>query len=251
MRSLCPILAALTVFAAALPAAWASDLPEFRPALMGTKGAFHRSLVNLIDGKGLVKKGQKDAVVLFTCAVLKSGQGGDILVYRGTPGSERLQKELLRLSHRASFNPAIYKHETVAVNFIGTVVFVVRDGQPHLRIYLHQQEEDFKSDADFVAPQLALPMKKGMHPYLGWPKEAPHDVEGAVALLNVDVDVSGKVTGANVAFEHPERMGFGREGVRFIRECVFIPGFHDGKMVPCRFAFPVFYSSRRHKFKIE
>ncbi len=204
---------------------------------MGTKGTFHRALINLIDAKGLVEKGQKDAVVFFTCAVKNSGGGGQILVYRGTPGSELLQRELLRLSFRSAFTPAVYKHHEVSVNLIGTVVFVVRDGQPHLRIYLHQQEEDLKSNADFVAPQLAE--VRYNRPL--WPKDAPKNLSGGVALMNVEVDLKGKVTGATVAFEHPEGIGLGEEGLRFIRKCDFIPGYRNGKMVACRFNFPVFW----------
>lgn len=38
---------------------------EFRPALLGHH---RRSLVNLIDTQGLMKRGQKDAIVMFSTA---------------------------------------------------------------------------------------------------------------------------------------------------------------------------------------
>jgi hypothetical protein len=144
--------------------------------------------------------------------------------------------------------PAVFEHQKVAVNFIGTAVFVVRDGQPHLRIFMNQQEEDLRKVADFVAPQLVQnPLRRT---YLRWPKTASTKIEGAVALMNLEVDLKGKVKGATVAFEHPEGMGFGEEGLRFIHEYDFIPGFRDGKPVACKFEFPVFWGNG-HKWKIE
>ena len=243
MRKLLLVLSFVVALAAPLPASRAADdLPEFRPALIGT---FHRSLANIIDAQGLVKKGQRDAVVFFTCAVAKNGDGGQFLVYRGTPGSELLQKELLRLSYRTTFIPAVFNHHAVPVNFPGTVVFVVRDGQPHLRIFMHQEEADFKTDADFVAPQLALVKLDDFYRRPLWPKTVKTKITGAVALINAEVDMKGQVTGAKVAFEHPEGMGFGEEGLRFIRKSEFIPGFRNGKLVACRFDFPVFWAPGR------
>src|SRR5207237_5930885 len=39
-------------------------LPEFRPALLGTGPD---SLINKIDTADLIKKGQKDAAIMFSC----------------------------------------------------------------------------------------------------------------------------------------------------------------------------------------
>ncbi|MGI8435861.1 MAG: hypothetical protein ACR2NX_03005 [Chthoniobacterales bacterium] len=228
-----------------LPGAKASDLPEFRPALMGP---YRNSLINEINTKRLVAKGQKDAVVCFTCAVLSGGAGADLMVYRGTPGSELLQKELLRHGSTSKFTPGVFEHEKVVVNFIATAVFIVRGGQPHLRIYMNQQEDDLNKGADFVAPQIAFPLKsKPVRPL--WPAGAPTK-SGAVALLNLDVDSRGKLTGVSVTYEHPEGKGFGAAAVKAFRTYNLIPGFRDGKPVTCRSTFPVlFITGRKTRFE--
>ncbi|MBX6326202.1 MAG: hypothetical protein IRY93_09230, partial [Chthoniobacterales bacterium] len=45
-------------------------LPEFRPALIGSGP---HALINTIDTADLIKKGQKDAAVMFTCLVAPTG----------------------------------------------------------------------------------------------------------------------------------------------------------------------------------
>src|SRR6058998_4220622 len=65
-------------------------LPEFRPALLG---AGPDSLINTIDTADLIKKGQKDAAIMFTCLVAPTGEVARAGAYRGTKGSELLEKE--------------------------------------------------------------------------------------------------------------------------------------------------------------
>ena len=67
-------------------------LPEFRPALIGTAP---NSLINTIDTSGLIKKGQKEAAVMFSCLVAPTGDVVRSGAYRGTRGSELLEQELL------------------------------------------------------------------------------------------------------------------------------------------------------------
>src|SRR4051812_24599885 len=50
----------------------AETLPQFRPALLGRHA---KSLVNIIDTQGLVKRGQGDGFVMFGCAVSQYGDG--------------------------------------------------------------------------------------------------------------------------------------------------------------------------------
>src|SRR5437867_11687763 len=102
-------------------------LPEFRPALLGTGPD---SLVNRIDTVDLIKKGQKDAAIMFSCIVAPIG---DILLsetYRGTPESKLLEQEVLKRLSDTKFIPAIHNHKPVPVFFYGTVVFSVVNGKP-------------------------------------------------------------------------------------------------------------------------
>src|SRR3954467_14759939 len=75
-------------------------LPEFRPALVGTAP---NSLINTIDTAELMKKGQKEAAVMFSCLVAPTGQIVTKGAYRGTRGSELLEQELLKRLATARF----------------------------------------------------------------------------------------------------------------------------------------------------
>src|SRR2546421_9972001 len=87
--------------------------PMYRPVLLG---AGPEALINRIDAKDLVRQGQKDAVVMFVCSVLTSGEIGWSGTYRGTPDSKLLEQELQKKLAPASdtkFIPAIYNHTPV------------------------------------------------------------------------------------------------------------------------------------------
>lgn len=218
----------------------AENLPDYRPALMGSR----HSLINLIDTNGLMKKGQKDAVIFFSAQVGSNGRGDDILVYRGTPGSELLGKELLRRNSLAFYEPAIYDHQLVPVVIYGTVVFVVRDGQPHLRIFLNQEPADLRKPSDFVAPQLTrIHHLASAQSGLPNPSPTPAWHTPGVALLSVDVDLKGEVEKAAVAYEYPTGKNLGSWAAAWAKYDTFIPGFRNGKAVACRFTLPVLFNN--------
>jgi hypothetical protein len=211
-------------------------LPEYRPALLG-RGRL--SLVNLIDTESLMKRGQGDAIVMFSCGVNTLGKGYSMEVYRTSPNSELLQKEILGRIVQAQFEPAVYRHSPVGVWIDGTVSFFITKGKPHLRILLNQEEADLKRGSDFISPQFAFvpgnPAFRGVY----WPPGAPgHEGVGAVTM---DVDATGKVLSARVAYEHPPGLGFGKAVAGPIRDALFIPGFRNGKAVSCRFTWSVFF----------
>src|SRR6266513_6433389 len=107
-------------------------LPEFRPTLIGTD---HNSLINTIDTADLIKKGQKEAAVMFSCLVAPTGDVVRSGAYRGTRGSELLEQELLKRLATAKLIPAVHSHQPVIAVFYGTVKFAVVDGKPRLRIF--------------------------------------------------------------------------------------------------------------------
>ena len=208
----------------------AAQAQQFRPALLGHH---KKSLINIIDTQGLMKRGQGDGFVMFGCAVSQSGDGYWSRTYRASPNTELLQKEVLGRIDQAMFEPAILKGSRVPVYLTGSVVFAVRDGKPHLRIFLHQEEEELKKGTDFVAPQWAFaapgnPKFQGIY----YPPSAPGHT--GVASLKLSVNETGQVTAASVIYEHPPGLGFGKETLA-IRDAIFIPGFRNGKLVPCQF----------------
>src|SRR5437588_6360057 len=114
--------------------AQAEDLPEYRPALLGHGP---RSLINLIDTESLMKHGQGDGIVMFSCYVSSTGRGYAMQIYRCSPNSDMLQKEVLGRIKQVEFEPAIYHHSPLDVWISGTINFVVANGKPHLRIFLN------------------------------------------------------------------------------------------------------------------
>src|SRR5438046_5523165 len=124
----------------------AEELPMYRPALIGKSP---EAIINRIDEKLLLKAGQKDAAVMFSAGVEKTGELKWSGTYRGTPDSKLLEQEVLRVLANAKMIPAVRDHQPIAVVFYGTVRFEVVDSQPRLRIFCNHEAGERKSDTDF------------------------------------------------------------------------------------------------------
>ena len=128
-------------------------LPMFRPVLIGQGPT---ALINRIDEQDLVRKGQKDALIMFMCAVTKDGEVEWSATYRGTPDSDLLKQELQkRISPAANprFIPAVHDHQLVYAIYYGTVTFRVVNGKPRLRIFSNQEAGELEKEHDFIGPQ--------------------------------------------------------------------------------------------------
>jgi TonB family protein len=212
-------------------------LPELRPALVGTGP---NSLINTIDTSDLIKKGQKDAAVMFTCLVAPTGDIARSGTYRGTKGSELLDKEVLKRLANAKFIPAIHNHQPVLAVFYGTVTFAVVNGKPRLRVFANQQLDELKKESDFIDPQ----------PYVGQDSkftgthypELPTTVSltGAVELA-VEVDAAGNLKSMRVVSEEPPYLGFGQAALSDFNGARFIPAFRNGKPVDSKVKVPIYY----------
>src|ERR1700752_1308082 len=84
------------------------ELPRYRPAMLGAGPA---SVINRIDTKDLIQRGQKDGSVMFCCSVAKTGEIANTWTYRGTPGSTLLEQELVKRLDNAVFVPGIYNKQ--------------------------------------------------------------------------------------------------------------------------------------------
>jgi len=212
-------------------------LPMYRPALLGTGPD---SLVNRIDTVDLIKKGQKDAAIMFSCIVAPTG---DILLsetYRGTPESKLLEQEVLKRLSNPKFIPAIHNHKPVPVFFYGTVVFSVVNGKPRLRIFSNQQVDELKKENDFIDPQ----------PYFGDDSKftGPHypDTGSTVRLTGVaelalNVDAAGNLKNMQLVSESPPLLGFGGAAISDFREAKFIPAFRNGQPVESKVTLRVYF----------
>src|SRR5256885_14686006 len=123
------------------PSSQTANLPMYRPVLLGTGPD---ALINRVDTAGLIKQGQKDAAIMFSCSVKRDGAALSVSTYRGTPDSKLLEQEVLKkLSAAANpkFVPAIYNHIPVDAIYYGTVMFAIVNDKPRLRIFSNQERE--------------------------------------------------------------------------------------------------------------
>src|SRR5438445_12831588 len=212
-------------------------LPEFRPALLGTAPD---SLINRIDTADLIKNGQKDAAVMFSCLVAPTGDIVRSGAYRGTRGSELLEQELLKRLANAKLIPAIHNHQPVIAIFYGTVKFAVVNGKPRLRIFANQELDELDKESDFIDPQ----------PYVGqdskftglnYPETGTTVQLTGVAELALNVDARGNLKSMHVVSEEPPLLGFGKAAITDFNGAKFIPAFRNGQPVESNVKIPVYY----------
>jgi TonB family protein len=212
-------------------------LPEVRPALVGTAP---NSLINAIDTADLIKKGQKEAAVMFSCLVAPTGQIVTSGAYRGTRGSELLEQELLKRLATAKFIPAIHNHQPVIAVFYGTVKFAVVNGKPRLRIFANQQLNEVDKETDFIAPQPYVGQDSkftGLH----YPETGSTVAITGVVEIELNVDAKGNLTNMQVLSEEPPLLGFGDAVLTDFDGAKFIPAFRNGQPVESDVKIPVYY----------
>ena len=212
-------------------------LPEVRPALVGTAP---NSLINTIDTADLIKKGQKEAAVMFSCLVAPTGQVVRSGAYRGTRGSELLEQELLKRLPTARFIPAVHNHQPVIAVFYGTVKFAVANGKPRLRIFANQQLEEVDKETDFIDPQPYVGQDSkftGLH----YPETGSMVAVTGVVELALKVDAKGNLTNLQVLSEEPPLLGFGGAALSDFSGAKFVPAFRNGQPVESSVKIPVYY----------
>jgi Gram-negative bacterial TonB protein C-terminal len=216
------VLAGLSLCAARLPA---ENLPQIRPALIGSGPG---SLVNSIDTQALFQKGQRDAWVMFECAVAGDGIAFGSDFFTASPNSDLLKNEVRRRLRQTRFIPAVYNHKRTYAWFAGTVVFIVANGKPHLRIYANQDLDEIKRGTDFVAPQLIDVPNHYLSNLPHFPSKATHDEAAGVVKLRHSVDAHGKTTDLQVISEPP-----GYQLGDYLKKVLplldYSPGYRNGK----------------------
>jgi TonB family protein len=212
-------------------------LPDVRPALVGTAP---NSLINAMDTADLIKKGQKEAAVMFSCLVAPTGQIVTSGAYRGTIGSEALEQELLKRLATTRFIPAVHNHQPVIAVFYGTVKFAVVNGKPRLRIFANQQVNEVDKETDFIEPQPYVGQDSkftGLH----YPETGSTVALTGVVELALNVDAKGNLTNLQVLSEEPPLLGFGDAALSDFTGAKFIPAFRNGQPVESNVKIPVYY----------
>ena len=125
---------------------------------------------------------------------------------------------------------------------IGTVVFFVSDGKPHLRIYMNQNHDDVAKGNDFIAPQFLVDTPD----WIGWKYNlAAHSAalngKNGWIELSVTTDTNGNQKDFKVSLEDPPGFGFGTVAKETFTKAKWIPGFRNGHPVECTFDFPLWY----------
>jgi hypothetical protein len=213
--------------------------PRIRPALIGNGPS---ALINLIDTKKLMEKGQRDGLLMFTCYVGASGIVGDYLIYRETPGSELLKKGVGDSLRACRFIPAIYNGTRTDVLLAGTVVFWVADGRPHLRIYMNQNRDDVAKGNDFVAPQVVYnTVDWAALQYDPVLTKAKVYLQNGVLQLSVTVDTNGNQKDLKVVLEDPPGFRFGEGFRKIYARAKWIPGFRNGHPADCTFDYVIYF----------
>jgi hypothetical protein len=174
---------------------------------------------------------------MFECGITEQGYGYNSRCFRGSPNTDLLQQEVLGQIDQAQFEPAVYNHFHVTAYMQGTVMFLIHDGKPHVRIFLNQEDSEIKGGKDFIAPQFAWVPNNTKFKWIETPP-----TPGGVAVLGLDIDATGHVHSAKVVYEHPAEMHFGGLVAGPIRDALFIPAFRDGKPVACHFNWPVVFT---------
>lgn len=218
-----------------------SELPMYRPVLLG-QGP--NAVINRIDEQDLIRKGQKDALVMFMCSVRKTGELEWCATYRGTPDSDFLKQELQRRISPASgpkFIPAIYNHQPVDAIYYGTVTFRVVNGKPRLRIFSNQEADELEKEHDFIEPQPFFGNGSGFTGFHYPPPEAARVPVDGMVELKMKIDANGNLQEIKILSEEPPFLGFGDAAVADFRNAKFIPAFRDGKPVSCDVTLPVLY----------
>ena len=224
------------------PSGQVATLPMYRPILLG-QGP--KSLIDRIDTQDLIRKGQKEALVMFNCAVRKDGGVEWSATYRGTPDSDFLKQELQKRLSPASdprFIPAVYNHRLVDAIYYGTVTFAVVDGKPRLRIFSNQEADELAKEHDFIGPQ---PFFENESKFTGfhYPNESTPAAVDGVVQLKLKVDATGNLQDMKILSEEPPSLGFADAARGDFRDAKFIPAFRDGKPVACDVTLPVFYKA--------
>ena len=226
----------------ATPSAQTSELPMFRPVLIGQGPS---ALINRIDEQELVRKGQKDALVKFICMIRKDGTVDWSATYGATPDSDFLKQELQKRISPASdprFIPAIYNHQLADAIYYGTVTFRLVNGKPRLRVFSNQEADELEKEHDFIGPQPVLANGSGFSGF-HYPAQTGRVAVDGVVELKMKIDVMGNLQEINMTSEEPPLLGFGDAALSDFKDAKFIPAFRDGKPVACEVLLPVFYKA--------
>ncbi|MGI8437903.1 MAG: energy transducer TonB [Chthoniobacterales bacterium] len=234
MRSL--FLGLLFTSALVFDAAAQNARPQFRPSVLGSGSD---SLINRIDAKALLAKGQKDGAVMFCAEVAPNGDAVSAWTYRALPDTEALEAELNKALKGVKFTPPIYNYQPAHVLLFATVNFSAVN-RPHLQIFLNQDPKELKNANDFISPQPVIGADSGFQG-LKPPKDGSPVPLTAVVDLELKVNKDGSMKSVEVLNEDPPLLNYGKAAMENFKNAKFIPAFRAGEAIDSDVALPVSY----------
>lgn len=227
-----------SIYLMSLATLFAEQTPQVRPALLGTG---RDSLVNLIDTAKLMKKGQGDAVVRFSCFVSPRGSSGRMFTYGLSDHSYSLAEEAIYECGSARFIPAIYDSRPVWAEMHGTIIFGVIKGKPLLRIFLNQEPEHLKKGDDFISPQ---EIYRWSDNFRGFEQPSDPTLSGGV-IVNLQTDATGKLLSSRVVSQTPPNADFGAIVMKRIKRITFTPAYLHGSPIASSTTWEVVFHGNR------
>ncbi|HXA08671.1 MAG TPA: hypothetical protein VNW28_01735, partial [Chthoniobacterales bacterium] len=168
------------------------------------------------------------------------GESNGMWTYYRTPNSDALAEEAIDKCRYARFIPAVYHGKPAAAVVSGTMIFVVIDGKPHLRIFLNQEAEHLKKGDDFICPQEVFWWGDNFE---GFAYPSDHMLSGTVCV-KLDTDATGKLLASKITYESPLGSGFGKAVMDRINKVTFLPGYLRGKPVACSTTSQILFRGR-------
>jgi hypothetical protein len=166
---------------------------------------------------------------MFECSVAGDGNVFATDFFTASPDANLLKNEVRRRLRQTRFLPAVYNHKRVASWFPGTVLFVVANGRPHVRVYAHQDLDEIRRGSDFVAPQLIRVPNRHISNPPDYPSRPKREEVGGIVRLRHSVDANGKTTNVEVISERPPGYGFGDYLKELVPLLDFLPGYRNGE----------------------
>lgn len=152
----------------------------------------------------------------------------------GSPGSDRLKKEVSRELLRAVFVPALVRGRPIGVLFRGSVIFAVRDGHSRLQVPANQDQEELARGSDYIEPQMILGTDD-------WVEAKPYvevlrtHLRHGIAVVSITVDAEGKRKQMHLVREDPVGLNVGAAALKTLSTAEFIPAFRNGRAIAATF----------------
>jgi hypothetical protein len=224
------------IAAAAVSDARAQGSAKFRPAMIGQGAGSVASELHYPPKQSAAKK---EGAITFYCEVMPDGKPAHV----GIVCAEELaafREAADRAFARGHFVPAAVNGQPVSVSVGGTIMFLMRTGQPTIAVSLATADrKKVAALGNYIQPQMIgtnVDFRRKLF-HGAWDIHfLPAPFPSAEVLAEVDAD--GNLKSTKVVRENPPNGGYGRALLKGFEGATFIPAFDNGKPVAGEFNWP-------------